>query len=179
MKSFKKNFIINNILFKTEFINSKLTSLSFSFIDKAKNYENYILEEKQKSRKEKNKSNNIKELNKLSNALNSYLSGELITFKEIGLFLDHKTEFEKKVLNELRNVKYGELISYKELTQRIAYTNGFQAVGSVLKNNTLPIILPCHRIIKSSGEIGNYNAGKKYKRYLINLEKNTLSKVLY
>ncbi len=81
--------------------------------------------------------------------------------------------FSFRILNNLRKIKRGKTISYAELAIQSGYTfNHARAVGQVLKNNPLPLIFPCHRVILLSGEIGGF-AGKtdsSIKRQLINLE---------
>ena len=134
------------------------------------NYSNKKLQSISSTKEEvyKNKpSNQIKRF--ITNFL-GYLDGQKPKFK-ISYQLTGTT-FQKRVLNEILNVKYGETISYKELSFRSGYLNAFRAVGTVCKNNKLPIIIPCHRIIKSSGEIGNYSLGNSIKSLLLNLERD-------
>jgi methylated-DNA-[protein]-cysteine S-methyltransferase len=69
------------------------------------------------------------------------------------------TEFQKRVLIATLSIKRGETRSYKEIAKQVGSRNAYRAVGSALKRNPLPIIIPCHRVIKSDGSPGNYNTG--------------------
>ncbi|MHA1148957.1 MAG: methylated-DNA--[protein]-cysteine S-methyltransferase [Promethearchaeota archaeon] len=121
---------------------------------------------------------------KLKRLLELYLSGKKLNlFKkikelEIDLELSKKfpTEFSKKVLDSVTNIKYGVTSSYSEVGKKIN-SKAYRAIGSALKKNTLPLIIPCHRIIKKNGSIGGF-IGKtdhsweqKLKMNLLILEK--------
>jgi methylated-DNA-[protein]-cysteine S-methyltransferase len=80
------------------------------------------------------------------------------------------TDFEKRVWEELKKVKYGETQTYKWLSAEIGKPQAFRAVGNALAKNPLPIIFPCHRIIESDGSIGGYSSGIDIKRRLLELE---------
>ena len=80
------------------------------------------------------------------------------------------TAFQKDIYNTLLKTKYGETISYKELAIKSGHPKAYRACGSALKTNKIPIIIPCHRVIKSNGAIGNYNGGNWRKKRLLKLE---------
>jgi O-6-methylguanine DNA methyltransferase len=80
------------------------------------------------------------------------------------------TEFQLRVWNELRTIKYGETITYKQLAKRIGLARGYQAVGRANGANPLPIIVPCHRVIGSDSKLVGYAAGLKTKEFLLRLE---------
>lgn len=82
------------------------------------------------------------------------------------------TDFEKKVLEELLNVKYGQTISYKELSKKAGYERAYRATGSVMAKNPIPIVIPCHRVLKSDGRAGSYYYGTQMKEFLLDFEKN-------
>ncbi len=69
------------------------------------------------------------------------------------------TENEKKVINKLREVYPGNTITYKELGIKAGFPNAARFIGNTMRKNYLPLIIPCHRVIKSNGEIGNYSGG--------------------
>ncbi len=95
------------------------------------------------------------------------------TIGEISKRLDRYdlTKFQKKVLLTTFRIKKGETITYKELAVRAGNRNAYRAVGTALKKNPLPIIIPCHRVVKSDGSIGNYsNGGKARKLALLKVE---------
>ena len=80
------------------------------------------------------------------------------------------TEFEQTVWAELCNINYGQTISYKELAKRCGNENAFRAVAKANKNNPLPIIIPCHRVISSDGTMGGYSGGIEIKKKLLEIE---------
>ncbi len=81
------------------------------------------------------------------------------------------SNFARTVLLTIKEIPYGRTISYSELAELSGYKNAVRAVGTVCKNNPLPLLIPCHRVIKKNGEIGEYNGGKDLKEYLLKLEK--------
>jgi len=80
--------------------------------------------------------------------------------------------FVKKVLSTMRKIPYGKTWSYSRLAKESDYEKAVRAVGTVCKNNPLPLIIPCHRVIKKSGDIGYFNGGVELKTKLLNIEKN-------
>ncbi len=101
--------------------------------------------------------------------LNEYFDGKRVEFDLP--FEITGTDFEKKILAEMIAIPYGETHSYKELAESAGYHGASRATGTVCKYNRLPIIIPCHRVVKSDGSIGEYVGGKALKKYLIELEK--------
>lgn len=88
------------------------------------------------------------------------------------------TPFMLKVWEYVKNIPYGEVISYKGLANAIDKKNALRAVGQALNKNPLPIVIPCHRVILSSGRLGGYSSGVKIKRWLLERElKNTRSTI--
>ena len=74
--------------------------------------------------------------------------------------VDSKKDFRQKVLLVLKNqVKFGETISYGDLARLSGSPRAAQAVGSAVSNNPISFVIPCHRVIKSDGSIGNYSKG--------------------
>ncbi len=70
--------------------------------------------------------------------------------------------FRQKVLKIVSKIPKGETLTYKEVARKAGSPRAFRAVGNVLNKNYNPKI-PCHRVIKSSGEVGGYNRGEKLK----------------
>lgn len=81
------------------------------------------------------------------------------------------TEFEKKVLKVTAKIPLGQVRSYKWVAKKAGRPKAFRAVANALRKNPYTIIIPCHRVVKSSGELGGYSRGKKLKAALIKLEK--------
>lgn len=79
------------------------------------------------------------------------------------------TSFQKEVLKALGKIPYGERWTYARLAEHIG-TKAIRAVGTALRKNPLPIVLPCHRVVRSDGDIGNYVFGKDFKAFLLERE---------
>ena len=132
------------------------------------------------------KGNNVKNpsLLKLVNLIKSYLSGKIINLcqetKNLGVNFDYKktfkTEFAQEVIKELLKVQYGTTISYSDLAARIN-SKAYRAVGSTMRRNPYPLLIPCHRVINKSGEVGGFMGSKKAtlgvktKKRLLHIEK--------
>ena len=80
------------------------------------------------------------------------------------------TGFTKKVLNAVRKIRRGKTATYKEIARLAGNPHAYRAVGNILNKNYSPEI-PCHRVIRSDGEIGGYNRGAKKKLALLKIEK--------
>ena len=78
--------------------------------------------------------------------------------------------FYKNVLNKISKIPFGATQSYKQIAKKLNNKNAYRAVGSANANNPLPIIIPCHRVIKSNGDSGDYAGGIKNKKILLNHE---------
>lgn len=100
----------------------------------------------------------------------AYLSGNLRQFT-FPYFADG-SQFEQSVLSSMKDIPYGEKVSYKQLAINTSNANAYRAVGTVCKKNKLPILFPCHRVIKSDGSIGQYSGGTQIKKKLLSLEKH-------
>jgi len=106
---------------------------------------------------------------KVSNQLKKYLKGDL---KRFDCKLDLKgTPFQKKVWTALSKIPYGQIRSYKEIAKAIGHPKAFRAVGNANGNNSIPLIIPCHRVIESNGGLGGFGHGVKVKRKLLDFEK--------
>lgn len=84
------------------------------------------------------------------------------------------TDFEKDVYTALSTVAYGQTLSYKELALLAGHPNAYRAVGSAMAKNKFIIVVPCHRVIKEDGNLGNYSGihGVKTKIWLLDHEKS-------
>ena len=80
------------------------------------------------------------------------------------------TSFQKKVWNILKEIPFGQIRTYKYVAHKIAKPKAFRAVGNAIGKNPLPIIIPCHRVIRSDGKIGGFSGGVKFKKELLKLE---------
>lgn len=81
------------------------------------------------------------------------------------------TEFQKTIWKKLMTVSFGKTISYQELAKKAGYLDTYaRAVGYACKQNPLPILIPCHRVIGKSLTIKNFSYGKKIKKWLLEHE---------
>lgn len=81
------------------------------------------------------------------------------------------TPFQRKVWSELVKIPYGQTRSYKEIAEAINHPRAFRAVGNANGQNPIPLIIPCHRVIERSGELGGFGHGVNVKKKLLDLEK--------
>lgn len=103
--------------------------------------------------------------------LSQYFNGSRKQFE-----LDLKLQispFYQKVLNEVYKIPYGQTCSYKNIAEKIKNPRAYRAVANANATNPIPIVIPCHRVIQSNGELGKYGGGKGLKHSLIEKEKNS------
>jgi methylated-DNA-[protein]-cysteine S-methyltransferase len=101
--------------------------------------------------------------------LTAYFAGDLKDF-DVPLAMAG-TEFQRRVWTELTNIPYGETISYGELAERLGRPTAARAVGLANGKNPISIIVPCHRVIGSTGSLTGYGGGLPRKRYLLSFER--------
>tara|TARA_Y100000746_G_scaffold170203_1_gene147505 strand:- start:117 stop:584 length:468 start_codon:yes stop_codon:yes gene_type:complete len=101
--------------------------------------------------------------------LNQYFLKKRRTFS-IKIYLEG-TNFQKEVYKEMINIKYGKVLTYKDLAEKAGHPRAYRAVGSTCGANKIPIVIPCHRVISSSG-LGGFGGGLRLKKFLLNLESN-------
>jgi methylated-DNA-[protein]-cysteine S-methyltransferase len=101
--------------------------------------------------------------------LDEYFAGDRRNF-DLPLDLRLAREFGRAVLNELARVPYGELTTYGALAARAGKPRAARAVGMVMNRNPVPIVLPCHRVVGSTGSLVGYGGGLDRKRALLELE---------
>lgn len=80
------------------------------------------------------------------------------------------TPFREKVYVELLKVPYGQTVTYKDLAMKINNPKAARAVGSAMKNNPLPFVIPCHRVVGTNNP-GAYAYGEDLKNFLLDMEK--------
>ena len=81
------------------------------------------------------------------------------------------TIFAKKVYAVVSKIPLGQVRSYKWVAQKAGKPKAYRAVGTILKNNPYPLIIPCHRVVKNDLSLGGYALGRKNKKILLGLEK--------
>ncbi len=89
-------------------------------------------------------------------------------------------KLEDKVYKKLLEVPPGKIITYGELAKAVGLKNGQRKIGQIMKNNPFPIIIPCHRVVKSDGTVGGYAFGIERKVNILSKEgiKTSKGKIL-
>lgn len=100
--------------------------------------------------------------------LSAYFAGELTTFN-LSL-APHGTDFQKSVWQALTTIPYGHTCSYGEIAQQVGSPKASRAVGAANGQNPIPIIIPCHRVIGSTGKLTGFGGGLPTKEKLLHLE---------
>ena len=106
-------------------------------------------------------------------ALEKYFAGEPVRFDlDVDAYatVHGFTDFERDVYKALARIPYGEVASYRDLAREAGRPNAYRAVGSAMARNALPVILPCHRVIKNDGRLGLYGDDPAWKERLLTLE---------
>ncbi|MDH4201892.1 MAG: methylated-DNA--[protein]-cysteine S-methyltransferase [Phycisphaerae bacterium] len=113
----------------------------------------------------------------LETQIHYYYRGQPVDFSDVNVRLDGFSKFQQKVLAVLRTVKYGETVSYGQLAKLSGNPKAARAIGSVMAANPLPLIIPCHRVIRADGAPGDFSApgGTETKIRMLNLENSMLS----
>jgi AraC family transcriptional regulator of adaptative response/methylated-DNA-[protein]-cysteine methyltransferase len=105
----------------------------------------------------------------IENELKKYFEGSLKVFKTPLLFMG--SPFQKQVWEELQKIPPGETQSYSEIAIALKRPTAFRAVAQANGANQLAIVVPCHRVINTNGEVGGYGGGLTRKKWLLNHEK--------
>ena len=118
--------------------------------------------------------------------ITSYFEGACVNFSDVPIILDGFSFFVSSVLTACRNIGFGRTISYSGLAKKLgppcflakARTGAARAVGNALAKNPLPLIIPCHRVVRSDGKIGGFSApgGVKLKKRLLQFEQEVLQR---
>ncbi len=108
----------------------------------------------------------------VSSQLNQYFEGVRQTFD---LKVDlNMSNFFINTLEDVKKIPYGSTRSYKDIAKNIKSPRGHRAVANANARNPIPIIIPCHRVIKSNGDLGEYSGGSVLKKELLEFEKDIL-----
>jgi methylated-DNA-[protein]-cysteine S-methyltransferase len=101
--------------------------------------------------------------------LDEYFSGKRTDFS-VKLMLEG-TDFQKKVWKRLLEIPFGQTVSYKDVAVSISNAKGIRAVGGATGRNNISIIVPCHRVIGSGGDLVGFGGGLWRKVWLLNHER--------
>lgn len=115
-------------------------------------------------------------LREATRQLRAYFAGDL---REFDLPLDLRgTDFQLRVWRQLLKIPYGETRSYSQVAHAIHAPTAVRAVGAANGANPISIVVPCHRVIGSSGKLVGYGGGLPMKRRLLELERGSLFAIL-
>ncbi|GMT41929.1 MAG: methylated-DNA--protein-cysteine methyltransferase [bacterium] len=114
-----------------------------------------------------------KPLLQVETKVKKYFDGKRVNFEDTVVCIYKGTVFEGLIYKKLREVPYGGVISYSRLAGKAGSPRGARAAGQVVAKNQLPLIVPCHRVIRSSGALGkkfSAGGGLDLKRKMLELE---------
>ena len=106
----------------------------------------------------------------LGDRIQHFLAGEAVDFELEHIALERCSEFQARVLVAEHQIPRGWVSTYGRIASRLGVSGGARAVGRALASNPFPIIIPCHRAIRSNGELGGYQGGFEMKRALLEFE---------
>jgi len=123
-------------------------------------------------------SENVHKCRPILDELNAYFNIKLTRFTvPVDLFL--VTPFQNKVLGALCNIPYGTTTKYRDIATLIGKPQAFRAVGAAIGSNPVPIVIPCHRVIRSDGGLGGFGGGLERKTFLLKLENDSFGSNAY
>ena len=109
-------------------------------------------------------------LDEAARQLEGYFTGRVRSF-DVPLDLRLSTGFRRQVLNHLRTIAYGHTESYSGVARATGRARAVRAVGSACATNPVPVLVPCHRVLRSDGTLGGYVGGLGAKQALLALER--------
>jgi methylated-DNA-[protein]-cysteine S-methyltransferase len=108
-------------------------------------------------------------LDPLRRELERYFAGELRDF-DVPIDWSLTGDFARRVLRRTARIPYGSVASYGDVAMDVGTPRGARAVGNALGSNPIPVVVPCHRVVRTGGAIGGYGGGLPRKRWLLALE---------
>lgn len=88
----------------------------------------------------------------------------------VEMAMEKGTPFQRAVWRALQKIPYGEVRTYQWVAKKIGKPKAVRAVGNACGANTLPIIIPCHRVVASDGSLGGFSGGIRWKKKLLKME---------
>jgi methylated-DNA-[protein]-cysteine S-methyltransferase len=101
--------------------------------------------------------------------LDEYFEGKRTSF-DIPVDWRLHDGFGRRVLKATARIPFGKVLTYGEIAAKAGSPRGSRAAGNALGSNRMPIVVPCHRVVRSGGKIGGYTGGVERKEYLLELE---------
>jgi methylated-DNA-[protein]-cysteine S-methyltransferase len=108
-------------------------------------------------------------LDRAARQLDEYFAGKRRTF-ELSVDLQLAHGFRRTVLGHLQVIPYGVTESYAVVAKAAGKPTAVRAAASACSHNPLPLVIPCHRVVRSDGTIGRYRGGDEAKKYLLDME---------
>jgi methylated-DNA-[protein]-cysteine S-methyltransferase len=108
-------------------------------------------------------------LDPLRRELDRYFAGKLRDF-DVPIDWSLTGDFARRVLRRTARIPYGSVASYGDVAMDVGTPRGARAVGNALGSNPIPVVVPCHRVVRTGGAIGGYGGGLPRKRWLLALE---------
>ena len=106
----------------------------------------------------------------LRRRLLSYLAGEPVDFSDIPLDLPERPSFWRRVWDACARIPYGERRSYADLAREVGSPRASRAVGGAMAANPIPIVIPCHRVVGSNGQLVGFGGGLAQKKRMLDME---------
>ncbi|MGB9879819.1 MAG: methylated-DNA--[protein]-cysteine S-methyltransferase [Anaerolineae bacterium] len=106
----------------------------------------------------------------LHDKLQRYFRGELVDFRNEVLDAHQATDFQVRVWDAVRSIPCGQVRSYGWVAAQVGSPQAARAVGRVMATNPFPIVVPCHRVVGSNGQLVGFGGGLDMKRRLLELE---------
>jgi methylated-DNA-[protein]-cysteine S-methyltransferase len=110
------------------------------------------------------------EIDALADRIAAFLTGEDLRFSLEDARLDLCSPFQQKVLRAEHGIPRGRVSTYQRIAGHLGHPRATRAVGTALAHNPFPIIVPCHRAIRSDGTLGGFQGGVEMKRVLLKME---------
>lgn len=101
--------------------------------------------------------------------LAEYFAGKRQAF-ELDLDFSGATEFQRRIYRRLLRIPHGRILSYGDIADELGEPGAARAVGQAVGANPLPVVVPCHRVVRSDGRLGGYSGGLVRKVALLRLE---------
>lgn len=111
----------------------------------------------------------VRSIPEISSKLEKYFDGDLRALDSIEV-AESGSPFHRKVMRAMRKIRAGKVCSYGDLAKKAGKARASRAVGSACSGNPIALIVPCHRVVRSDGALGQYGYGVKAKRWLLEFE---------
>jgi methylated-DNA-[protein]-cysteine S-methyltransferase len=110
------------------------------------------------------------EIDGIADRIAEFLTGRDVRFPLEAVRMDRCPAFQRRVLLAERGIPRGRVSTYQRIARHIGSSRGARAVGAALAANPFPVVIPCHRAVRSDGTVGGYQGGPDMKRVLLEME---------